>query len=105
APPGAAAGPHRAPVPLGEADEVRDDQEVVREAHLADGLELEPQPLVELRPGRAVALDETALSELAEVLEGVASIGHRDLRQPDPPELELDVAPLRDLEAPPERLL
>ena len=102
---GAAARPHRDAVPLREPDEVRDDQEVVREAHLADRLELEPEPVVELGGGRAVALDEPPLAELDEVLERVAPVRHREARQPDPPELELDVAPLRHLEAAPERLL
>ena len=36
------------PVPLREADEVPDDQEVVGEAHLADRLQLEREPLLEL---------------------------------------------------------
>ena len=92
-------------VSLREADEVRDDQEVVGEAHLADRLQLEAQAVVELRARAAVALHEPALTELDEVLEGIAPTGHRELRQADPPELELDVATLGDLEAPAHRVL
>ena len=95
----AAARADRDAVSLREADEVGDDQEVVREAHLADGLELEAQPLVELRGRGAVALDEALLAQLDEVVERVAAFGHGEARQPDPAELELDVAALGDLEA------
>ncbi len=102
---GAAARADRDAVSLREADEVRDDQEVVGEAHLADGLELEAQALLELGGRGAVALDEALLAQLDEVLERVAALGHRELRQPDPAELELDVAALRDLEAPAHRVL
>ena len=95
----AAARADRDAVSLREADEVGDDQEVVREAHLADGLELEAQPLVELRGRGAVALDEALLAQLDEVVERVAAFRHGEARQPDPAELELDVAALGDLEA------
>ena len=96
---GAATGPDRDTVPLGEADEVRDDQEVVRKPHLADRPELEAETLVELRRRRPVAPDEALLAELDEVVERVAPVRDREPRQADPPELQLDVAPLGDLEA------
>ncbi len=43
--PGAAARAHRDPLPLGPADEVRDDQEIARELHLDDDFELELEPI------------------------------------------------------------
>ena len=50
---GAAAGADADPVPLRERDEVPDDQEVVGEAHLLDRLQLELEPLAQLRRHRA----------------------------------------------------
>ena len=103
---GAAARADADAVPLREADEVRDDQEVVGEAHLADRLELEAEPLLQLGRRAAVApLDEPLLAELDEVLERVAAVGHRELGQQDPAELDLDGAALGDLERAPQRLL
>ncbi len=101
----AAARPDRDAVAPGERDEVPDDEEVVREPHLADRLELEPQPLVELRRRRAVPPDEPLLALLDELVERVAALRQRELRQQDPPELDVDVAALGDLEAPAHRLL
>jgi hypothetical protein len=97
--------PHRDAVPLREADEVRDDEEVVGEAHLADRLELEAQPLVELGGRSPVPLREAPLAELDEVVERIAALGDGELRQADPPQLELDVAALCDLERPAQRVL
>ncbi len=79
-------------------DEVPHDQEVVREAHLLNGLELETEPLGQLRGHGPVAPDETFLAELDEVVERVPSVWHRVAREQDPAQLDLDVAPLRDLE-------
>ena len=101
----AAPGPTLIAVPLGEADEVLDDQEVVREAHLADRLELEAQPLLELRRDVAVAALEPALAQLDQVLERVAAVRRREGGQADRAELELDVAALGDLERAPQRRL
>ena len=86
-------------------DEVPDDEEVVREAHLADRLELETEPLRQLGRRGAVALAEAALAELDEVVERIAALGHRVRGQQDAAELELDVAALGDLERPRERVL
>ena len=83
---------------LGEVDEVPDDEEVVLEAHLLDRLELEAEALVELGRERSVALLQAFFAELDEEVEGLAPVGHRELRQQDPAELELDVAALGDLE-------
>ena len=47
---GAATGTHRYPMFLGPANEVRDDQEVSREAHVADDVQLILQPGT-IRPG------------------------------------------------------
>ena len=54
----AATRPDADPVLLREVDEVPDDEEVVREAHLLDRLELEAQALGELRRGLSVALEQ-----------------------------------------------
>ena len=70
----AAAGPDRDAVALREPDEVGDDQEVVGEAHLADRLELELEPLVSSGVERAVALREALLAQLDEVVERVAPV-------------------------------
>ena len=64
-----------------------------------DRLQLEPEAVLELRRGAPVAAREAQLAQLDEVVERVAAVGHRELRQADPPELELDVAALGDLEA------
>ena len=64
-----------------------------------DRLQLEPEAVLELRRGAPVAPREAQLAQLDEVVERVAAVGHRELRQADPPELELDVAALGDLEA------
>ena len=42
-------GPTLIPLPLGEVDEVPDDQEVVGEAHLPDRLQLEAEPFAQRR--------------------------------------------------------
>ena len=90
---------------LREVDEVPDDEEVVREPHLLDRLELEPEPFGQLGGHRPVATSEALLAELDEVVEGVPALGHREGRQQDPPELELDVAALRHLERARHRVL
>ena len=81
-------------------DEVPDDEEVVRESHLADRLELEPQPLGQLGRRRSVPAGEALLAQLDEVVERVPALGNRIGRQEDATELELDRASLRDLERP-----
>ena len=82
-----------------------DDQEVVDEAHLPDRLELELEPVLELRRRVTVALREAPLGELQEVLERVAAVGRRKLRQQDPVEIERDVATLGDLECAAQRVV
>ena len=101
----AAAGADADAVPLREADEVLDDQEVVGEAHLADGLQLELEPLPQLGRDLVVAPLEPLLAELDEVVERVAPVGHGELGQQDLAELDLDVAALGDLERAPHRVL
>ena len=78
---------------------------VVREAHLLDRLQLELEALAELRcrPFRS-AFSSALLAQLDEVLEGVAAVGRRELREQDPAELDLDVAALGDLERPAQRV-
>ena len=97
----AAARPDADPVRLREADEVPDDQEVVGEAHLPDRLQLELEPVLELRRHRSVALLQAFFAELDEVVEGVAAVRRREVRQPDDAELDRDGAALGDLERPP----
>ena len=70
-------------VPLREVDEVPDDQEVVGEAHLADRLQLELEPLAQLRRHLVVAALEPLLAELDEVLERVPVVRRREPRQQD----------------------
>src|SRR5439155_2022029 len=94
----AAARPDRDPVPLGEAHEIGDDQEVVREAHLAYRLQFEREALAKLRRLLRVPLHEAGLALLGELLEGVAAIRERELRQQDLAELDLDRAAFGDLE-------
>ena len=100
----AAAGADRDAVLLRELDEVPDDQEVVGEAHLLDRLELELEPLLDLRRHVVVALLQAFFAELDEVVERVAAFRDRELRQPDLAELDLDVAALGDLERRAERV-
>ena len=84
----------------GERDEVPDDQEVVGEAHLADRLQFECEPLVELGRPLRVTAGEPLLRELHEVLERIAALGRRVRRQQDLSQLERHRAALRDLEGP-----
>ena len=93
------------PVHLREVDEVPDDQEVVGEAHLLDRLQLELEPLAQLRRHLVVAALEPPLAQLDEVLEGVAAVRRRELRQVDVAELDLERAALGDLERAPHRVL
>src|SRR6266511_1568070 len=90
---------------LREMDEVPDDQEVVRESHLLDRLQLVAEPVVQLGCDRFVALLQAFLAELDEVVEHLAPVWDRVLRQQDPAELDLDVAAFRDLERAPQRVL
>ena len=98
-------GPTLIPFRFAKRDEVGDDQEVVGEAHLLDRLQLELEALAELGRDRPVALLRALLEELDEVLEGVAAVRRREVREQDPIELDLDVAPLGDLERPPHRVV
>jgi hypothetical protein len=91
-------------VPLRERDEIPDDQEVIREAHLANGLQLELQAIGELWRDRSVPLLQPFFAELDEVVEGVAVAGDGVLGQQDPPKLHRHVAALGDLERALDRL-
>ena len=93
-----APGPDLDAVALRVGDEVPDDQEVVREAHLADRLELELEPVVELVGGLVVALFQAFFGQLDEVVEAVALVGRRELRQQDAAELHRHVAAFGHLE-------
>src|SRR5207247_155560 len=95
---GAAARADADAVALREADEVGDDQEVVREAHLADRLQLELHALAQVGGDLVVAALESLLAELDEVVERIAPVRRRKVREQDATELDLDVATIRDLE-------
>ncbi len=88
-----------------EADEVPDDQEVVREAHLADRLELELEPLLQLGRDLVVAPLQPVVAKLDQIVERVAAFGRRELGQQDVPELDRDGAALGDLERARQRVL
>ncbi|MNK84345.1 hypothetical protein D3C87_1041920 [compost metagenome] len=99
---GAAAGADLDAVGLGVVDEVPDDQEVRREAHLLDDPELELEALLEFGSDGLEALAEAVPGDLVEVaLDGMAG---RDVVawQHDAPEVEDQVALLGDLEGVPE---
>ncbi len=91
-------------VALRERNEVPDDQEVVREAHLLDRLQLVLEALLQFRGDLVVTLRETPLTLLDEIVERVAAFWDVELGQQDLAELDLDVAALGDLERPPHRL-
>ena len=91
-------GPDADAVATGERDEVPDDQEVVGEPHLLDRLQLEAQALGELGRDRFVALLQAFFAKLDEIVERLAAVRHREVRQQDPAQLDLDVAPLGHLE-------
>ncbi len=63
------------------------------------------QALGELGGRLAVALLQAFFAELDEIVERLAALGHREVRQQDPAELDLDVAPLGDLERAAHRVL
>ena len=94
----AAAGADADALALGEPDEVPGHEEVVREAHLADRRQLEGQPIAQVLRGGGIAAGEPLLAQAGEVRERVLPVRHLVLGQPDRPQLELDVAALRDLE-------
>ena len=95
-------------VRLRPADEVRDDQEVAREAHLHDGPDLELEPLDvarTLRLARGLVRKEHGEPRLepgerlrAEVLLESHALGRREQRQLALAEFEDEVAALRDLD-------
>ena len=96
------------PVLLRPVDEVGDDQEVAREAHLDDGGDLEREPLAVARH-LALALLGMRIEQLharleaalrfhaQEIIEGHA-VGRREQRQVRAAQRELEVATLRDLD-------
>ena len=100
----AAPGPDRDPDLLGVGDEVPDDQEVARELHVDDDLQLALESLaVQILVGLAAqgselgeALLQALASDLADVLDLVDAVGELEVGQLGLAELELDVAHLRD---------
>ena len=101
----AAARAHGDAVLLGVADEVPDDQEVGREAHLLDHAQLHLEPLERLGRRRvAVAAAQTLLREAAQVVGHGLALGRREARDQHLAELDLHLAALGDLQAGGERL-
>ncbi len=96
---GAGRGPpagRRDPLLPGEADEVGHDQEVARVAHREDHAQLVVEARLELGGDRAVAADEAGLALLAQpALDGLA-VGHREMRDPQLAQGQLEVHHLGD---------
>ena len=92
----AAAAGRLDPLLAGEADEVGDDEEVAGVAHRGDDAELVVEPRLELRRDRPVAAREAALALLAQpALDGLA-VRHREVRDPELAERQLEVDHLGD---------
>ena len=90
-------GPDADPARLRVAHEIPHDEEVRREAHRLDDVELVLDALDHVRRGRrAVALARADHRELAQVGVLVVALGHRERRQDRLPELDLDVGALGD---------
>jgi hypothetical protein len=84
------------PLVAGETDEVGDDEEVARIAHPGDDAELVVQPLLQLGGVGPVAADEAALALRAQpALDGLA-VRHREVRDPQLAQRELEVDHLGD---------
>ena len=104
APRGTAAARRLDPLAPGERDEVGDDQEVGRVAHLDDHAELVVEPLLELRRDGPVAALEASLAFRAQPgLDGVP-LGHREVRDAQLAERQRDVGHLGDAPAVEDRL-
>ena len=110
---GATARTHRHAVLARPADEIRHDQEVARETHLADHVELARQPgLVGSALRRSAGADdrraqsglEAGARLLAQMILDAAARGHRVGRQGRLAEPHLEVQPPRDLDGILERL-
>ena len=85
--------------PLGIADEIGDDEEVIHKPHLADNPHLVGQPLPVLRRGAGVAAREALLAQLLEVGVPVGvALGQLELGQVVDAELEVHIAQLRDFD-------
>ena len=98
---------HRDTVVLGPVDEVRDDQEVAREAHLGDGREFEIEPRGVARAGlvarrglgveRGQAPLQPGQRQLARIVVEAHALGRGKERQLRLAKHELEVAAARDL--------
>ena len=104
APRGAAAARRLDALAPGERDEVGDDQEIGRVAHLDDHAELVVEPLLELRRDRPVAALEARLALRAQPGLDRVALGDREVRDAQLPERQLDVGHLGDAAAVEDRL-
>ena len=90
---------HRDAAVLGELDEVPDDEEVGREAHLLDGRELKLEALDRLGGRRiAVPKPQAGVSEATQVVGLGGAVGRRETRDQHLAQLELHPAALGQLE-------
>ena len=101
----AAARAHADPAPARVRDEVADDQEVGGEPHAADHVELVLEAAPDLLADRVEPLAELRPGQLAQVVLGARRPGRkRELREQRPPEAELEIAALGDLEGAAQRV-
>ncbi|GBD30881.1 hypothetical protein HRbin32_01993 [bacterium HR32] len=92
------------PAGAGEVHEVLHDEEVRGVAHLLDDAELVVQALLQLRGDAPELPAQALLAQVAEVgLRGEA-LGHGEVREPGPVELDVRPAALRDLHGVPDGL-
>ena len=91
-----ASGSRADAAPRSMGDQVPDDEEVRRESHVGDHAELVVDALRDVSIDRAVPAMCTLHHEVPEVLVLVVAIGHRELRQEDLVELDLDIGTFGD---------
>ena len=89
----------------GERDEVRDDQEIGRVAHLDDDAELVVEPFLECRRDRPVAALEPRLALGAQPAFDRVAVRDREMRDAQLPERQLDVGHLGDAAAVEDRVV
>ena len=100
----AAARTHQDPSALGESDKIPHDQKVGGEAHPLDQIELVVQPALDLVGDLRVAPADPFLAEGAEIACRGVPFWHRERRQMQARELQIELAPLSDGEGVPQGL-
>ena len=102
---GAAAAGRLDALSPGERDEVRDDEEVARVAHLDDDAELVVEALLERRRDRPVAALEARLALRAQPALDRVAVRHREVRDAQLAERQLEVGHLGDAPGVADRLV